>query len=74
MALAGAAAGGLALLNAASDAFVAAPTTGAPSLRGTNAAPVQAQTAPSSGALPVLACGGAVAAAAVASQLSLIHI
>ena len=67
MALAGAAAGGLALLNAASDAFVAAPTPGAPNLRGTAAA-VQAQTAPSSGSLPVLACGGAVAAAAVASQ------
>ena len=69
MALAGAAAGGLALLNAASDAFVAAPSaTNAPSLRGTNAAMARAQSAPSSGALPVLACGGAVAAATVTSQ------
>eukprot|EP00434_Breviolum_minutum_P045990 symbB.v1.2.041362.t1/scaffold8099.1/size15294/5 len=41
--LAGAAAGGLALLNAASDAFVAAPTpAAAPSLRGSNAAIAQA--------------------------------
>ena len=39
----------------------------APSLRGTPAT-VQAQTASSPGAMPVLACGGAVAAAAVASQ------
>ena len=68
MALAGAAVGGLALLNVASDAFVAAPTLGAPSLRGTNAAPTQVQSAPSSGAMPALACGGAVAVAAVASQ------
>eukprot|EP00434_Breviolum_minutum_P045988 symbB.v1.2.041361.t1/scaffold8099.1/size15294/4 len=66
--LAGAAAGGLALLNAASDAFVAAPTpAAAPSLRGSNAAIAQAQTA-SSNALPAIACGGAVAAAAVAAQ------
>jgi len=108
----------LALLNAASDAFVAAPTpAAAPSLRGSNAAIAQAphdmiqgrrseflclkpdplslvhcvaesigyslvtretcqilansshqaQTA-SSNALPAIACGGAVAAAAVAAQ------
>eukprot|EP00434_Breviolum_minutum_P046575 symbB.v1.2.042248.t1/scaffold9571.1/size2859/1 len=63
--LAGAAAGGLALLNAA-DAFVAAGPTpaAAPSLRGT----AQAHSTSGSSPLPALACGGAVAAAAVATQ------
>eukprot|EP00434_Breviolum_minutum_P045985 symbB.v1.2.041358.t1/scaffold8099.1/size15294/1 len=65
--LAGAAAGGLALLNAASDAFVAAPATAAaPSLRGSAIA--QAQSTSGSSPLPALACGGAVAAAAMATQ------
>ncbi|CAJ1428995.1 unnamed protein product [Effrenium voratum] len=68
LALAGAAAGGMALLNAASDAFVAPAPAAAPSLRGSNAAMAQAQSAPSSSGLPAIACGGAVAAAAVAAQ------
>ncbi|CAJ1339385.1 unnamed protein product, partial [Effrenium voratum] len=67
LAFAGAAAGGMALLNAA-DAFVAPTPASAPSLRGSNAAMAQAQSAPSSSALPAIACGGAVAAAAVAAQ------
>eukprot|EP00435_Cladocopium_sp_Y103_P058685 s2072_g20.t1 len=67
IALAGAAAGSLALLNAASDAFVAA-TPAAPSLRGSNLAVAQGQSTSASSALPALACGGAVAAAAVANQ------
>ncbi|CAJ1394659.1 unnamed protein product [Effrenium voratum] len=60
--------GGMALLNAASDAFVAPAPAAAPSLRGSNAAMAQAQSAPSSSGLPAIACGGAVAAAAVAAQ------
>ncbi|CAJ1428999.1 unnamed protein product [Effrenium voratum] len=67
LALAGAAAGGMALLNAASDAFVAPTPAAAPSLRGSNAM-AQAQSAPSSSGLPAIACGGVVAAAAVAAQ------
>ncbi|CAJ1337908.1 unnamed protein product, partial [Effrenium voratum] len=67
LAVAGAAVGGMALLNAA-DAFVAPTPAAAPSLRGSNAAMAQAQSAPSSSALPAIACGGAVAAAAVAAQ------
>ena len=82
----------MALLNVASDAFVAPAPAAAPSLRGSNAAMAQAETsmrtsgmrffsasllqlgmpqaqsAPSSSGLPAIACGGAVAAAAVAAQ------
>ncbi|CAE7855948.1 rbcL [Symbiodinium necroappetens] len=70
IALAGAAAGGLALLGSAADAFVAAPReASAPSLRGTSTSQVQAQAA-SSSSFSALAAGGAVAAAAVAASRS----
>ncbi|CAE7233248.1 rbcL, partial [Symbiodinium sp. CCMP2456] len=63
MAIAGAAAGGVALLNAAL-AFVAAPAASQPALRGTPAA--QAQSANAGSSLSTLAAGGAVAAAVAA--------
>ncbi|CAE7798112.1 rbcL, partial [Symbiodinium sp. CCMP2456] len=68
LALAGAAAGGLALLGSAT-AFVAAPQeASAPSLRGASVAQSQAQAAASGSSLSALAAGGAVAAAAVAAS------
>ncbi|CAE7614085.1 rbcL, partial [Symbiodinium microadriaticum] len=69
IALAGAAAGGLALLGSTTDAFVAtAPQASGPSLRGAPAARSQAQAAASGSSLSALAAGGALAAAAVAAS------
>ena len=65
MALAGAAAGGMALLNAAS-AFVTTPAATQPALRGATTAQAQVQTNNSASSLSTLAAGGAVAAAVAA--------